>query len=71
MLSIVFFILLVVVFGKLVLFAFYAAWGIAKILLTLVFLPVILVAMVLGGLIYLAMLILLIVGIFSLIGLKA
>ena len=71
MLSIVFFILLVVVFGKLVLFAFHAAWGIAKILLTLVFLPVILVAMVLGGLIYLAMPILLIVGIFSLIGLKA
>ena len=43
-----------------------AAWGISKFLLTIVLLPVILIGLVVGGLIYLAFLILIVVGIVGL-----
>lgn len=48
-------------------FAFRATWGLFKILLYIVFLPLILVGMVFGGLLYLALPILIVVGIISLI----
>lgn len=51
------------VFGKLLWFGIKAAWGISKILLTVVFFPLILVGMALGGMIYLAFIILLIIGV--------
>ncbi|MGN0353810.1 MAG: hypothetical protein ACI4EI_01900 [Muricoprocola sp.] len=51
------------VFGKLLLIGIKAAWGISKFLLTVVLLPVILIGMVIGGLIYLAVPILLVIGI--------
>lgn len=54
------------VFGKLFFFGIKAAWGISRFLLTIVLLPVILIVMVVGGLIYLAFPVLLIVGIVSL-----
>ena len=60
-------ILMLIVFGKLIGFAFRAAWGITKIFFGLIFLPVILIAMVIGGLIYIALPILAIVGIVLLI----
>lgn len=51
------------VFGKLLWFGIKATWGISKILLTVVFFPLILVGMALGGMIYLAFIILLIIGV--------
>ena len=66
MMTIFFFILFFMIFGKLVGFAFRAAWGIMKVMLYIVFLPVILVGMVMGGLIYIALPILLAVGLLSL-----
>lgn len=63
MLSLLFMICVIWVFGKLFVFGLRAAWGISKFLLTVVFLPVILVGMVIGGLIYLAIPILIVVGI--------
>ena len=66
MMTILFFILFFMIFGKLVGFAFRAIWGIMKVMLYIVFLPVILVGMVMGGLIYIALPILLIVGLLSL-----
>lgn len=66
MLEIIFAVCMLGVFGKLFSFGIKAAWGISKIVLTVVFLPIILVGMVIAGLIYIAFPILLIVGIFGL-----
>ena len=54
---------MLVVFGKLLVYAVKASWGIAKILLTVVFLPIILVVMAVVGLMSFALPVLLIVGI--------
>lgn len=62
-----FFLLFLMVFGKMIGFAFRATWGLFKVLIYIVFLPLILVGMVFGGLLYLAFPILLIVGIVSLV----
>ncbi len=67
MMSILFFILFFAVFGKMIGFAFRATWSIFKVLMFIVFLPLILVGFVFGGLLYIAFPILIIVGIVSLI----
>ena len=66
MLNLLFVILMIMVFGKLIGFAIRAAWGISKVIVTLVFLPLILIGLVLGGLIYLALPILIVVGLVAL-----
>lgn len=68
MLELLFFVLMFMVFGKLFVFALKASWGIMKILLTIVFLPISLIVMVLGGLLSLAVPILAVIGLVSLIG---
>lgn len=67
MLSLLFIICMFGIFGKLFFFGLRAAWGISKFVLTIVFLPLILVGLVLGGLMTLAFLILIVVGIIVLI----
>ena len=67
MLTIIFWILMLAVFGKLLVFGIKVGWGIMKILLTVGFLPVIMTGMVLGGLLSLAFPILIVVGIIALI----
>jgi len=69
MLTIVFWVLMLIVFGKILKFAIKAAWGITKILVSLVFLPIALIFLVLQGLLLLALPILLVVGVISLIAL--
>lgn len=49
--------------GKLLIFGMKAAWGISKLLLSAIFLPVILIGMVIGGLMYLVLPIFIIGGI--------
>ena len=66
MLNLLFTILMIMVFGKLIGLAIRAAWGISKVVVTLIILPILLIGLVLGGLIYLAFPILLIVGLVSL-----
>ena len=61
--SIIFIILMFIVFGKLLKFAIKATWGIAKIVVSLIMLPLFLVVLVLSGLLVLALPILLVVGI--------
>lgn len=61
--SIIFIILMFIVFGKLLKFAIKATWGIAKIVVSLIILPLFLVGLVLSGLLVLALPILLVVGI--------
>lgn len=64
--NVVIYYLFFAVFGKLLMFGIKAAWGISKFLLTIVLLPVILIGLVVGGLIYLAFPILIVVGIVGL-----
>ena len=66
MVTIVFFILMLMIFGKLLIFGIKAAWGISKFLLTVVLLPVILIGLVIGGLFSIALPILLVIGVVSL-----
>ena len=54
-------------FGKLLVLGIRAAWGISKIVLTIVFLPIILIALVAGGLFYIAFPILIVLGLVSLV----
>lgn len=67
MLSLLFTICMIWVFGKLFIFGVKAAWGISKLLLTVVLLPVILIILAVGGLISLAFPILIVIGIVSLV----
>ena len=67
MLTLIFICLMIAVFGKLVWFAIRAAWGITKVLFTIIFLPVILIALFGGGFAYVALIGLLIVGALSLV----
>ncbi|MDD2958025.1 MAG: hypothetical protein PHR92_05790 [Lachnospiraceae bacterium] len=71
MLTLLFTIMMFVVFGKLIGLAFRATWGITKILVTVVLLPVVLICMVAGGLIFFALPILAIVGLVTLFSSKA
>ena len=66
MITLIFMFCMFAVFGKIAFFALKAAWGVTKLVLTLVLLPVTLVLMVAAGLIHLALPILVIVGIISL-----
>lgn len=63
MLSLLFTILMFVVFGKLLIFGIKVSWGIMKILFTVVLLPFVLIGLVLAGFIYIAIPILLIIGV--------
>ena len=65
--TLLFTVLMFLVFGKLLLFAVKAAWGISKVLVSLVMLPVGLVLLVVFGLIRLALPLLLIIGLISLV----
>ena len=70
MLKLLFLILLFAVFGKILIFAVKAAWGISKIIVSVVLFPLLLVLLVIKGLLAIAFPILLIVGIVALLVLK-
>jgi hypothetical protein len=67
MLTLLFVILMFGVFGKMIGFAFRATWGLTKILVNLVFLPIILIALVLAGFVSIALPVLIIAGIVMLV----
>lgn len=71
MLELIFAILFLIIFGKLLIFGIKAAWGLSKILLTIVFLPISLLFMVIGGLMSIALPILLVVGVVSTVLIKS
>lgn len=66
MLTLLFTLCMLWVFGKLFFFGIRAAWGISKFILTIVLLPISLILMVVGGLMSIAFPILIVVGIISL-----
>lgn len=65
--TLLFYVLFFMIFGKMIGFAFRATWGIFKVMTCIVLLPIILLALVFGGLLYIALPILLVVGLVSLI----
>ena len=67
MLSLLFAICMIWFIGKIFIFGVKASWGILKLLCTVVFVPVILIGMVVGGLIYIAFPLLIVGGIIALI----
>ena len=66
MLSLLFTICMIWFVGKLFVFGLKASWGIMKLLCTVIFFPVILIGMVLGGLMYIAFTLLIVGGIVAL-----
>jgi len=70
MMTLLFFILMIVVFGKLLVFAIRATWSVAKIFFTLVFLPLLLIGLVIKGLLIIALPVLVIIGVVSLFGIR-
>ena len=70
MINLIFTIFMFLIFGNILMFAIKMAWGVTKVLFSLVFLPVFLVVLVLAGVIKLALPILAIVGLVSIISLS-
>lgn len=68
MLTLLFIILMIGVFGRLLMLSARAAWGITKILFHLALLPIVLIVMVVCGLIYIALPVLALIGLVTLLG---
>ncbi len=66
MLTLIFWIMMLLIFGNVLKFAIKAAWGISKVICTVILLPLILVVMVFAGLVKLAFPILAVIGLISL-----
>ena len=62
MLTLIFIICMFVVFGKIAMLTLRGAWGLTKVLVTLIFLPIILIGMLFKGLIVIAIPALIIFG---------
>ncbi len=67
MLTIIFYILMLVVFGKILLFSISVTWGIARIIFSVVLLPLFLVLLVFNGLLAIAFPVLAVIGLVSLV----
>ena len=67
MLTLLFTIMMIGVLGRMIGFAFRMSWGLFRVLLTLIFLPGIIIAAFASGLLYLAFPVLAVVGLISLI----
>ena len=65
MLELLFAVLMITIFGKMFIFGMKATWGITKIIFSLILLPIALIGLVIGGLVSLALPILLVIGVIS------
>ncbi len=70
MLKILFLILLFMVFGKIFIFAIKAAWGLSKIIVFVVLLPLFLIGLLIKGLLTIAFFGLVIAGVAAIFGLR-
>ena len=70
MLTFLFTFLMFIVFGKILIFAIKATWGLSKIMFSLILLPILLICLVLKGLILVALPALAIIGLIALIKLN-
>ena len=69
--DILFFVVMIFIFGKLAIFGLKMAWGIAKFVCLILLLPVFLIVLVAAGLFVIAVPILALVGLFTLLGTAA
>lgn len=65
MLTIISFILMFIIFGRILKFAIKAAWGVSKIICSVVLLPIFLICLLVVGVVEIALPILILVGIIS------
>lgn len=65
MITIISLVLFFAVFGKIMLFALKLGWGILKIAAYLIFLPAVILLMIFGGLLYIAIPLLILVGLIT------
>lgn len=65
MLTVLFIILMLVVFGKIFGFALKATWGLTKIIFSIVLLPLFLIALVFMGFMWIALPVLIVIGLIS------
>lgn len=65
--TLIFIIMMLLVFGKILTLAIKMAWGITKIVVFVILLPIVLIALVFAGLIYIAIPVLAIIGLVTLI----
>ena len=70
MLNLIFIILMIIVFGRILKFAIKAAWSVSKMVCSIVLLPLFLICLLFKGLVEIAFPILLIVGIVSIFSCK-
>ena len=70
MFGLIFWILILLVFGNILICAIKMAWGITKVIFSLIFLPFVLVFLVLGGLLKIAFPLLAVIGLISLFTLR-
>jgi len=66
MLSLLFAVMMIAVFGRILWFAIRTAWDITRIVLGIIVLPIVLVVLAVAGLLYIAFPLLIVVGLFSL-----
>jgi hypothetical protein len=62
MITIISLVLFFIIFGKLLIFALKVGWGILKIAAYLIFFPALILAMIFGGLLYIAIPLLIVAG---------
>lgn len=63
MLSLIFTVMMIVIFGKLALFALKATWGITKVVCTIILFPAVLVILAVSGCMFIALPVLMITGV--------
>ena len=67
MITIISLVLFFIIFGKIMMFALKLGWGILKIVAYLIFLPAVILLMIFGGLLYIAIPLLIAVGLMTMI----
>lgn len=70
MLTLIFTVLMIVVFAKILMFSIRATWGIARITFSVILLPLFLVGLVLKGLIAIAFPVLIVIGLIAVFALQ-
>jgi hypothetical protein len=68
MLILLFTVMMISVFGRLLIWGIRAAWGIGKMIFSLIFLPIVLIGLACTGMVYIALVVLIVCGIVTFVG---
>jgi hypothetical protein len=61
-------VMMISVFGRLLIWGIRAAWGIGKMIFSLIFLPIVLIGLACTGMVYIALVVLIVCGIVTFVG---